>query len=215
MWITGQRKELVSIARLTTLVAGKKALILDIGANCGAYTLPLAASCVAGSRIVAFEPNPRLANRLRQNIQLNCLQAFVEVEEVALGAKRHEGSLNLDPDNLGRSSFRDVLSGSSISVPVYPLLDFLPQSIKRYEIFLIKIDIEGSEDEVLVPFLSTIPREFLPDAILMEISHRNLWRADLLRHLDERGYNQHFVGEENNTLFLLTQYHCNNCPKRT
>ena len=208
MWITGQHKELVSIARLTTLVAGKKALILDIGANCGAYTLPLAASCVPGSRIVSFEPNPRLANRLRQNIQLNRLQAFVEVEEVALGAKRHEGSLNLDPDNLGRSSFHDILSGSSISVPVYPLLDFLPQSIKRYEIFLIKIDIEGSEDEVLVPFLSTAAREFLPDAILMEITHRNLWRADLLRYLDERGYRKHFVGEENNTLFLLAQDRC-------
>ena len=205
MWITGRRKELVSIARLTTLAAGKKALILDIGANCGAYTLPLAASCAPGSRIVAFEPNPRLANRLRQNIQLNRLQASVEVEEVALGAKRHEGSLNLDPDNLGRSSFHDVLSGSSISVPVYPLLDFLPQSIKQYEIFLIKIDIEGSEDEVLVPFLSTAPGELLPDAILMEITHRNLWRADLPRHLDERGYSRHFVGEENNTLFLLAQ----------
>ena len=61
MWRKGMRDEAASIGRLTLLVAGKRALIFDIGANCGSFTLPLATAAGPGSRIVAFEPNPVMA----------------------------------------------------------------------------------------------------------------------------------------------------------
>ena len=81
----GMRDEAASIGRLTVLVAGKRALIFDIGANCGSFTLPLATAAGPGSRIVAFEPNPVMANRLRVNLTLNGLTESVEIAEVALG----------------------------------------------------------------------------------------------------------------------------------
>ena len=88
MWRKGMRDEAASIARLTLLVAGKRALILDIGANCGSFTLPLATAAGPGSRIVAFEPNPVMANRLRTNLALNGLTESVEVAEVLAAAEK-------------------------------------------------------------------------------------------------------------------------------
>ena len=202
MWLTGKWPEPVSIARMTVLAAGKKALILDIGANCGAYTLPLAASGAEGSKVVAFEPNPKLANRLRKNIQLNGMERQVDVHEVAIGSEAYQGVLNLDEYSLGRSSLRSARSRTSLSVPVRPLSDFIPESLEKFDTFLIKIDVEGCEDDALVPFLSQAPRQMLPDAVMLEVIHRNQWRVDLFRHLSDLGYSAHFAGEEGNALFL-------------
>ena len=157
MWRRGLRAEAASIGRLTLLVAGKRALVFDVGANCGAFTLPLATAAGPGSRIVAFEPNPVMAARLRTNLALNGLTESVHVVEVALGAQDGEAPLNLVERNLGRSSLRPVDSIIAIPVAVRLLAPYLPEHSHRYETFIVKIDVEGYEDEVLVPFLTTIP----------------------------------------------------------
>ena len=202
MWLNGKRNDAASIGRLTLLVTGKRALVFDIGANVGAYTLPLATEADPGSKVVAFEPNPNLARRLRENIRLNGLDGVATVEEVALGARAHIGVLNLDADNLGKASLNSIRSTASISVPVEPLKAYLPETMYDYDIFLIKIDVEGYEDEVLIPFLSESRRDELPEAIMLEIIHRDRWRADLFRCLDELGYATRFFGEDDNALLL-------------
>ena len=113
MWRRGLRAEAASIGRLTLLVAGKRALVFDVGANCGAFTLPLATAAGPGSRIVAFEPNPVMAARLRTNLALNGLTESVHVVEVALGAQDGEAPLNLVERNLGRFDQRDSRSGAT------------------------------------------------------------------------------------------------------
>ncbi len=45
--------------------------VLDIGANRGAHTLPLARSVGPGGRVIAFEPTDAAAARLSENIALN------------------------------------------------------------------------------------------------------------------------------------------------
>ena len=145
MWRKGMRSEASSIGRVTLLVVGKRALIFDIGANCGAFTLPLATSAAPGSRIVAFEPNPIMAERLRTNLRLNGLTEKVEVEEVALGENDGEAALRLVESNLGQSSLRDFDSPKIISVSVRPLVEYMPDQSQLYDIFVIKIDVEGFE----------------------------------------------------------------------
>ena len=202
MWRKGMRVEAASVGRLTLLVAGKRALIFDIGANCGAFALPLATAASPGSRIVAFEPNPVMADRLRTNLALNGLTELVEIVDVALGATDGEAALHLVDRNLGRSSLRLVKSVRSIPVTVRPLVRYLPDQLQRYEAFIIKIDVEGFEDEVLVPFLTVTPAEGVPDAILVETQNADLWCANLRGVLKQRGYVPHFEGEDGNTLFL-------------
>ena len=201
MWRRGLRAEAASIGRLTLLVAGKRALVFDVGANCGAFTLPLATAAGPGSRIVAFEPNPVMAARLRTNLALNGLTDSVHVLEVALGAQDGDAPLNLVERNLGRSSLRPVDSINAIPVAVRLLAPYLPEHSHRYETFIVKIDVEGYEDEVLIPFLTTIPGECMPDAILLETDNDQFWSADLTGVLEERGYVPFFEGEEQNTLF--------------
>ena len=202
MWRKGMRGEAASIGRTTLLVAGKRALIFDVGANCGAFTLPLATSAAPGSRIVAFEPNPVLAKRLRTNLELNSLTEKVEVVEVALGESDGEAALHLFDDNLGRSSLRTMASVKSISVTVRPLVEFLPDQSRHYDIFIMKVDFEGFEDQVLVPFLSAAPAESIPHAILLETHRDDSWNADLRGVLKQRGFVPFFEGEEQNTLYL-------------
>ena len=202
MWLRGMRYEAASIGRLTLLVAGKRALVLDIGANCGAFTVPLATAAAAGSRIIAFEPNPIMATRLKANLELNDLSDRVEHEEVAVGRNESVANLHLENLNLGASSLLSVESGNTIPVTVRPLTHYVPEQMTNYETFIIKIDAEGFEDEVLIPFFNAASPTSKPDAILMETGRSDLWSADPIGVLTGHGYVAHFEGEDGNTLFL-------------
>lgn len=204
MWLRGTRREAASIGRLTLLVAGKRALILDVGANCGAYTLPLAEAAGAGSHIVAFEPNPVMAARLRRNLALNRLQNLVDIQEVSLGARDGHADLWISERNLGFSSLHppQFSSKRAIRVPVRRLGDFLPPPGNSFDVFVIKIDIEGFEDQALGPFLEAVADDGLPEAILAETTSSHLWSLDLYGLMKRRGYTPYFPGEDRNTLFL-------------
>jgi hypothetical protein len=51
----------------------------------------------------------------------------------------------------------------------------------------LKIDVEGAEDLVLVPFLRDAPRDLLPDLVLIEDTH-GLWQTDVFAMLEQHGY---------------------------
>ena len=57
---------------------------LDIGANFGVFTCHLASRVGPTGRVVAYEPNPRMAEYLRRSIDLNGFEGFTEVSEVAV-----------------------------------------------------------------------------------------------------------------------------------
>ena len=204
MWLRGTRREAASIGRLTLLVAGKRSLVFDIGANCGAFTLPLAETAGAGSRIVAFEPNPVMAARLKQNLVRNGLDHRVTVQEVSIAARDGQARLWIGMRNLGLSTLHVSASSlqNSIEVPVRRLQHFLPPSGVSYDVFVIKCDIEGCEDQALVPFLKVISDDHLPNAILVETVSSHLWRINLAAVLECRGYKAYFEGEDGNTMFL-------------
>ena len=205
MWLRGIRCEAASIGRLTLLVSGKRALIFDVGANCGSFTLPLASAVGPGSRIVAFEPNPTMAGRLKRNLELNGLLDTVNLEEVAVGSIDDVADLHLGKQNLGESSLLSIKSSKTISVAVRPLTHYLPGQRSKYEIFVLKVDVEGLEDLVLVPFIGATSPKNMPDAILVETSHSNLWSIDPVALLKERGYISLFEGEDQNTLLLRSK----------
>lgn len=142
-----------------------------------------------------------MAERLRSNLQLNGLTNRVEVVAVALGERDGNALLHLVGGNLGQSSLRVVDSVGVVSVAVRLLGHYLPEQSQRYDSFIIKIDVERAEDQVLVPFLTAIPEDSMPDAILIETHNENAWNPDLRGTLDRGGYVPFFEGEEQNTLF--------------
>ena len=118
-------------------------LVIDVGANIGLYSL-LAASRVGAGTVIALEPHPVAAVRLRKNVALNGL-GNVEVLAEAAGAEPGTAQLTSDLDTVNHIVSDGTMAGT-ISVPVRTL-DSLVGPEER--VALVKIDAEGFESEVL------------------------------------------------------------------
>ncbi|MCW2935282.1 MAG: hypothetical protein JWM19_6244 [Actinomycetia bacterium] len=142
-------------------------LVADVGANIGLFSV-FVKRRYPDAQIFAFEPAPRTAAVLRQNIGLHQLDG-VTVHEVALGSRpEHDvpfsyfpavpGSSTRYPEQtgpakaaLGRFYSAKVADrlyqGSSITVRVQTLSDYLDAG---RAVDLLKIDAEGAELDVLL-----------------------------------------------------------------
>lgn len=125
-------------------------IVLDVGANVGNHTLFLAS--IAKANVVAFEPNPELANAIRESLEINALGSQVTVKQIGLGKEETVGSFNESiPDNLGAQSIS--LGGGSLQINT---LDSMPF---KGTISLIKIDVEGMELDVLKGAKNTLIKD--------------------------------------------------------
>ncbi len=194
MWMTGEVAEPRSLDAVLDVVRGRRAHVLDIGANCGACSLPLAAAAAPGSAVHAFEPNPVMADRLAANVALNELGERVRLHRVALGAGAGEAVLTLRPANLGRTSLSGAGGGERITVSIRPLSDYLDP--RGAEVSVMKIDVEGAEVAVLGAMLDD-PGAALPDAILIETRNAGEWPRDLCAEIEARGYDARLEAEGN------------------
>lgn len=203
IWLDGQPPEMESLMALTAIVDGKNALVLDVGANCGAYAVPLGLAAGDGSRVIAFEPNPVMIGRLGHNIALNDLGGVIRVEGCALSDREGEAVLNFKHRNFGQATLKPVLkrarSGGTL-VPVRPLMAFV-DCAKDHDICILKIDVEGAEEAVLGPLLDA--GGWLPDVILIETRHAGEWETDLVGRIAACGYAT-TLEAEGNTLFVKT-----------
>lgn len=158
--------------------------VLDIGANIGAHTVPLAQLIGSGGRVLAFEPQRIPYYCLCANVVLNnltnvvCHQAAVgemagtlPVPELDYQAEHNFGGLPLtDHDSTART----------YGVPVLRIDDL---QLERCD--LMKIDVEGMEREVLAGAADTI-RRFRP--ILYVEDDRSEKSAALRALLEDLGY---------------------------
>ena len=194
MWMTGEVAEPRSLDALLDLVRGRRAHVLDIGGNCGAFCLPLAAAAGPGSTIHTFEPNPPMGDRLAVNLALNDLGGRVRLHRVALAAEAGEAELTVDGGNLGRTTLRQGGGGARTTVAVRPLRDYLDPG--DAEVSVLKIDVEGAEVDVLGAMLDEADAP-LPDAILIETQHAGEWSRDLRAMIEDRGYGERMKAEGN------------------
>lgn len=139
-------------------LAGSSTQIVDVGANTGLFSL-LAGSLNKNCIIHAFEPFPSAANLLESNLKEN---GFKNVRVTRAALSDHSGSLPLFFNDALRltqgASLRDwnYMTGK-VDVPVLLLDEYLAQQ-NIDSIDLLKIDVEGSEPEVLIGAEKTIAR---------------------------------------------------------
>jgi len=188
IWLYREHPEAQSLSWALAALRGKLALIVDIGANCGVFTIPLISVAGSESYCLAFEPNPVMQERLRTNLHFNSLTARVQLCPIALGATAGEATLSFS-HNMGQGTLRTgaATEAHSVRVPVRPLSDYMSDAA-RYEVVVLKIDVEGYEPEVLNPFFETTPSDLWPTHILIETEHSADWSSDLSATLAASGY---------------------------
>lgn len=173
-------------------------VFLDIGANIGLYTLSALQVLGNNGRILAFEPNPPTRSRLLFNIACNrqqYSQGRVTVLDKGVADQRCEFVLQLDAQNLGASSIKqhnrsrrvaDDIGNRDITIHCEPLLAIL-QAEEVQQVDVLKIDIEGAEDQAMAPYLREAPDHLLAGIVIIENSE-HLWQIDVFALLKARGY---------------------------
>jgi FkbM family methyltransferase len=136
------------------------ATIVDVGANIGAHTVPLAQHVGPSGRVIAIEAQPVIHQQLCANIALNGLFNVI-AHACGCGAGNETWHLpGIDYDarrwaNFGGIALQRTDGRESSPVPVRPLDDLLGDDI---DVDLIKIDVEGMEGEVIAGATRTIAR---------------------------------------------------------
>lgn len=181
----GLHKNRAGLALITDGL-GSGDVFVDIGGNCGLFSLFAAKAVGASGRVLAIEPQPEMMRRLRFNAEANGLHQIV-FAELAVGGEAGSAALHVKDGQYGLSSLHSAVEGASVTVPVAPLETIL-RSHELTRVDALKIDIEGFEDRALLPFVKTAPRSLWPKRIFMETTHAKRWETDLVGALEQAGY---------------------------
>ena len=164
-------------------------VVIDGGANIGLYSMLFGRLVGESGRVIAFEPDPVNARRLRSNLELNEL-SFVKVEECALWSEPGHVTLNrFDPafgawHSLGTPALEHPFRRGEIARPVDHVdvqattLDAYCDAAQIGHIRLLKLDLEGAEPDALAGAVELLDRKAI-DTILFEVS---LPQLSALRH---------------------------------
>ena len=178
--------------------------IVDIGANAGLFSAIALSELGDRVRLLAVEPSPLLLERLDQNIAFNSKSANVYIQTVAIGAEESLLKLVFQPDDLGGASLaegQNTGETNTLDVPVRPLFQLLLDA--RFKtIDILKIDVEGFEDQALIPFFEKAEPALWPQTISMEVAHARSWKQDVRTYLTDKGYR---VKRENGPDIILVR----------
>lgn len=169
----GKPDEAAEMEAIRQILMGRTVDFYDIGANVGLYSLIAADAAHPDSTVNAFEPNPRMANKLTRNAALNP-GLTITLHQCALGESDSDVQLSA-PGNPGQATILpDAQGAGSFTVPLRQLKDFVtPSDPSRLRVF--KIDIEGAEPLCLAPFFRDAVPDRWPNYILFEHAHTDVW----------------------------------------
>lgn len=185
--------------------------VLDIGANCGYYTLLAAMKVGRMGTVHSFEPNPFHHNNILKSLSINGF-SNTYLHKVALSNKNGEIDLYVPiPENIqeqtdtgSASLFRSNLNTSkfeTIKVPAVELSSYLPNLTK---VDVIKLDIEGAEPLVMESLFKIIDNSGSME-IFMEYYPKR-WVTQgydpelILNGFLERGFCFHIIDHNSNII---------------
>jgi FkbM family methyltransferase len=163
------------------------AVIFDVGANFGYYSLVLAYFLQRCCTIYAFEPNPRSYQNLGHNISLNQMEDVIRPQCLGLSDCDGEASFIEPAGNTGAST---LVPGHGVEVLT---LDSFARINNLARVDLIKIDVEGMERSVLKGACHLIESAPAP-MLLIEVHPHTQRRAgtscyDLIQDIRDLGFN--------------------------
>lgn len=187
--------------------------VIEVGANIGAHTVGLAKAAGANGRVDAYEPQRACYALLQAQISLNQLHT-VYAHQTAVG--RASGKLWVPSINYAQyGNFGGVALSSDQSAPSEPVnVVTLDDQIGDRPCALLKVDVEGMEEEVIRGALRLIgkhqPLLYVENdridkskslvALLLELDYRIWWHRPRL-------YNPgNFFGIKENVYSTITSF---------
>jgi len=187
--------------------------IVDVGANIGIFTVPVAAAC-PDRKVYSFEPQRNVFTHFCANLALNRLQNVhahrlavgvskpgdtIQVPEFDIFEERYTGSVTLDPSVVAK---RGAIAGiaeptnwakSFDTVGLVQLDDFLPPSPIAY----MKVDVEGMELSVFRSAERILERDhpalYFEAWGLPQFAESN---AALMQYVSDKGYKIWRIGND-------------------
>ena len=190
IWEMGRPPEFEATEKIAGMLEGQDVVIVDVGANAGAFGLPILARAGKKARAVMFEPNPVMLDRLQTNVALNDFEN-VDIFDCAVSDADGRSAMYFPSNgNLGQGrvelSYGDEPGDEAAQVTLRPLADCLKEAkVKRVD--FLKVDVEGLEDKVICPLLEA-DEALWPKMIYFEVEHQGAWSLPLLERLESCGY---------------------------
>lgn len=176
-------------------------LVLDIGANLGACSIPLAKQIAGtGGKVIGFEPQRIVYYQLCGNIVLNRLDNFyamnaavgeadgvVDIPEIDYQNNKNIGAFSIDARYRQHHGIDAAMKAGKHKVPLIALNTFEVEKPPA----LIKLDVEGFELNVLKGATDFLPNNGYPPIIFeaWPYSWFKEGREELLSFVTSLGYN--------------------------
>ena len=171
-------------------------VFIDIGSNIGLYSFSVGSVYkeFKNTKIFSIEPHPSLFQRLKYNALQN-KDIPINPREIALMDKSGEFKLDTPDENLGQGK---ISNSGKHTVIAKNLIDFIKEE-KIENISAMKIDVEGNEESVIIPFIENTNKKLLPLIIIIE-NNKSSWKTDLIKLLEEKGY---FIKKKTRMNYIL------------
>lgn len=162
-YVTGRFDEPI-VGAAQQMLTPHGSVAIDVGANVGLWTVPLARSAATNhGMVLAFEPVPRNVQHLRANVALNRLDGVVRILPFALSDRDGTADITL------REDFCEGATSGNAALVIDDGQDerfrTLEVRLRRLDdvtgslpgpVAIMKIDVEGHEDHVLAGGRRTI-----------------------------------------------------------
>ena len=149
------------------------ALVFDVGANIGAYTVLFAQWTGAAGRVVACEPSPPSIAGLREQVRLNGVSDRVDIVEAAVSERPGSAAFDCGGSSGTNALVPDAESGAHVIRVETTSLDAFCAA-RGLHPSVVKIDVEGAELDVLRGARETLAR---PGVDVFVEFHPSVWKA--------------------------------------
>jgi FkbM family methyltransferase len=129
------------------------AVVADIGANIGYYTLLLSRLVGPGGHVYAIEPSPEIRLRLDDALHRNAV-GNVTVVPYGISDRCERRAFTIASANLGASRFGEVADNG---LELRRLADVIPAD-QLARLSFIKVDVEGMENAVMRDIAALLPQ---------------------------------------------------------
>jgi FkbM family methyltransferase len=183
-WSMFVERELYSAEWAEALKSASQPLVVDVGANAGLFS-HFAFCLNPHTEIVAFEPLPLMVERINALKQRN----GVNLRCVAKAAGRAPGEATLESPHGYEGTSRICSSTQATGQTLRVEVTTLDKELAEQPVLVMKIDVEGFEEEVVAGAVGTLSR-----TKFLIIEAHDAARRDRLTHLIGSGWRRRKLG---------------------